>query len=116
MSNLKKLGDALVKNAYAGAAEDAIGKVDPTTFGGFTDLATIIEKVLNGVSIIAGLVVFIYLIMGGFEFLSSAGETEKVAKAQKKITFAIIGLIVILASYAIAKFILNVLGVGTTIF
>ena len=44
---------------------------------------------------VAGLAALTYLLMGAFDWISSSGEKEKVAKAQNKIQSAVIGLILI---------------------
>ncbi len=51
---------------------------------------------------IAALVALYYLIMGAFEWLSSGGDDDKISGARKKITAAVIGLIMIVAVLAIA--------------
>ncbi|GIW62765.1 MAG: hypothetical protein KatS3mg090_0591 [Patescibacteria group bacterium] len=51
---------------------------------------------------VAALVALYYLIMGAFEWLSSGGDDDKISGARKKITAAVIGLIMIVAVLAIA--------------
>ena len=50
---------------------------------------------------------FIY---GGFIFLISGGSKEKIGEAKKIITAAIIGLIIVFASYMIIRFVVGALG------
>jgi hypothetical protein len=47
------------------------------------------------------LALFIMLVSGGFTYLTSFGNPEKVKKAQGTIKFAIIGFVIFLASYLI---------------
>lgn len=51
---------------------------------------------------LAGLYSFIQFILGGFGIISAGGDSAKVETAQKQITNAIIGLVVIGASFLIA--------------
>lgn len=52
---------------------------------------------------IAGIAAFFMLVWGGFEWLSSAGSPAKIAEARDKISSALIGLLLILASYLILQ-------------
>ncbi len=63
------------------------------------------------------LVLFIMLVIGAFNYLTSLGNAEKVKKAQGTIKFAIIGLVLFMMSYLIL-FIIGVLflGDGTALF
>lgn len=51
---------------------------------------------------LAGLYSFIQFILGGFGIISAGGDSAKVETAQKQITNAIVGLVVIGASFLIA--------------
>jgi len=44
---------------------------------------------------IAGIFLIIYLLWGAFDWISSAGEKEKITKAQNKITNALIGIVLV---------------------
>ena len=60
----------------------------------------------------AGVVVLILLIIGGFKFIASGGDPKQVEGARKTITYALIGLVVILFSFAIINLIADVTGVS----
>ncbi|MBU0578513.1 hypothetical protein KKE34_01205 [Patescibacteria group bacterium] len=104
-----------VGTAFAQAG-DSIGtdiKIDPAELekgGFFTDLGALIQGALNFVMVIGALLVFLYLIMGGIEWITSGGDKTKTETARNKITAAVVGLIVLAASYAILLIILNFLG------
>ena len=78
--------------------------------GFFTDIGELINKALRFVMVIAALLVFMYLIWGGIEWITSGGDKGKTESARNKITSAVIGLIVVAASYAILQLTLNFLG------
>jgi len=86
----------------------AVNVTKPTGF--FTDIGTLINSALNFVMVIAALLVFMYLIWGGIEWITSGGDKGKTESARNKITSAVIGLIVVAASYAILQLTLNFLG------
>ena len=64
----------------------------------------------------AGIALFIMLVIGGFKYLISGGNPESVASAQKTITYAIIGLIIIALSFLILVFIQTFTGASVTVF
>lgn len=51
---------------------------------------------------LAGLYSFVQFILGGFGIITASGDSSKVETAQKQITNAIIGLVVIGASFILA--------------
>ena len=57
----------------------------------------------------AAVVVVFMLLWGGIELILSGGEKEKVGEAQKRITFALIGLVFLAVAFAL----LNILGIFT---
>ncbi len=73
-------------------------------------IGSLISALLTLIMVIAALLVFLYLIWGGIEWVSSGGDKGKVENARNKITAAVIGLIVIAASWAILTLALNFLG------
>ena len=87
-----------------------LGQVTVPEDGFATSIGSLISGLLNFVMLIAALLVFLYLIWGGIEWITSGGDKSKTEGARNKITAAIIGLIVLAASYAILQLALNFLG------
>ncbi len=64
-----------------------------------------------------GIIFTILIIYAGYLYMTAGGEAEKAKKAKKLIKQAVIGLLIILSSYAIATFVINAIlggGTGTT--
>ena len=78
----------------------------------FTDVGVLINRALTFVMVLGALLVFMYLIWGGIEWITSGGDKGKTESARNKITAAVIGLIVLAASWAILGLVLNFLNVG----
>lgn len=78
------------------------------TIDDFVILAIRISRIILGIVGSLSLIMFIY---GGFMFLISAGSSESITKARKIIIAAIIGLIIVFASYLIIKFVLGAIGI-----
>ncbi|MFA7308970.1 MAG: hypothetical protein WC045_02750 [Patescibacteria group bacterium] len=75
------------------------------------NLETIIQSVMNTFMAIVGLATIVYLIYGGFMYLTSGGNAEKVTTAKNTIIYAIVGIIIIGAAYAIRGFVLDRLSI-----
>jgi len=52
---------------------------------------------------IAGIAAFFMLVWGGFEWLTSAGSPARIAEAKDRISSAVLGLLLILASFLILQ-------------
>lgn len=72
-----------------------------------TQLTRFIGQIINVILSVLGVIFFVLLVYGGFLWMTSAGNEDKVKKAKTLITDAIIGLIIILAAYAISAFVIN---------
>lgn len=75
-----------------------------------SDLGKLINGVLGFVMVIAALMVLLYLVLGGIEWITSGGDKGKTESARNKITAAVIGLVILAASYAVLLVVLNFLG------
>lgn len=67
----------------------------------------ILPTVTNILAIIGGLAAVIMIIISGMTMATSAGNTEHVASAKKRLTYAVVGLIVISLGWAIVNFVIN---------
>lgn len=72
----------------------------------------IVTKVLGWIGAIAGLIVFVYLIMGGFTYMTAGGNAEQSKKGGAMIVNAIVGLIIVLLAFGLTKYLVNILGGG----
>lgn len=76
------------------------------------DIPTIVGNIVGtGLSLI-GVAFFVLTLYGGFLWMTAHGNDETIKKALKIITAAIIGLVIVMASYALTTFIFNSLGAG----
>ncbi len=90
-------------------------KVSQATYYGdyslndFVSLAINISKWILGIVGSLALIMFIY---GGLMFLISAGSADSIAKAKKIIVAAVVGLIIVFASFLIIKFVMKAMGLN----
>lgn len=73
-----------------------------------------IVNVVNFALGFLGLIALIIIIYGGFMYVTAAGNEEQAGKGKKSITYALIGIIIILASYAIVRTALTIGGGNET--
>ena len=74
-----------------------------------TDPRDIAANLIGVVLGFLGIIAVIMILIGGFKWMTAAGNEDQVAEARKIIVAAVIGLIIILASWGIANFVLQAL-------
>jgi len=87
--------------------------IEVATIQGFE---CIVQVALNLAVRLAGIAVFVMLIIGGFKYLTSGGEPKAKESAQKTITYAILGLALLLGGWLILRFIGEFTGIDVTQF
>ena len=70
------------------------------------DLMGQANTIINVVIGVIGFVAVAFIIFGGFQYTTSAGDPGKVKKAKDTILYGIIGLVVSMLAYAIVNFVL----------
>ena len=78
---------------------------------GFSELSlgSVIATILNGALSLLAVVFIILMILAGFRWMNSGGNDETIKKAQSTIKNSIIGLILVLASWAITYYLFKLL-------
>jgi len=84
------------------------------TAKGFGSIGEIISNLLQNIYVLAGILLFVLLIIGGVIFIIGAGNDspEQAKKGKQAITAALIGFVVIFASYWIIRIIEIVTGMN----
>jgi TRAP-type C4-dicarboxylate transport system permease small subunit len=67
----------------------------------------VIGTAINTVLSFMGIVLLVMLLWGGWEWMTSGGESKGVDSAKKRISNAIVGLIIIVCAYAISRFVMS---------
>lgn len=112
---------AAVQAIDIGDIEEEMQEVGDTGFGtsgGPQDITTTIGTIISVVLGILGIIFLVLAVYAGFLWMTSQGNEEKVKKAQQILTTSVIGLVITLAAYAIADFVVSeaieATGTGTT--
>ncbi|MCL4353721.1 pilin [Patescibacteria group bacterium] len=69
-------------------------------------------NVINYAFVFAGVAALVFVILSGIKFLTSGGDPKQVEGARQTMTYAIIGLVIILLSSAILNLIAGITGVA----
>lgn len=72
---------------------------------GTDSLGSILGKIFQKILGIMGLILLVLFVIGGITWMTSEGNAEKLKKARGLLINAIIGLIIILVSYALVTFV-----------
>jgi hypothetical protein len=79
-----------------------------------TDPLTTMEKVVSNmigvITVVGSMVFLINFLMAALSMISAGGEASKLNTARDKMTHAVIGLVVLVATYAIAGLISSIVG------
>lgn len=78
----------------------------------YCSINALLLSVLQMALVLAGTIAVLFIVLGGFWFLTSAGNDEQAEKGQKTLTNAIIGLVVIILAGTIVRIVANSITLG----
>jgi len=80
-----------------------------TTPDGIIQLSAdqILTNFLNTFYVVAGIVAVIVIVIAGYMYVTSQGDSSAVTKAKNAILYAVIGLVVIILAFSITWFIIG---------
>jgi len=73
----------------------------------------LVQTVISVFLGVIGVLLLVYLLYAGYNWMTAQGEEEKVTKAKDTIKRAIVGMIIIIAAYAISTFVMSRIEAGT---
>jgi len=74
---------------------------------GTQKIQDIVTLVVNIFSIVVGIVAVIMILVGGFKYITSGGDSGNITSAKNTIVYAIIGLVIVALAQFIVKFVLD---------
>lgn len=91
---------------------NGFGHIDtPPGIGTYT-ISTLLSTAVTILFIVAIVLTLFFLIYAGIDMITAGGEKQKVVNARNKLTFAVVGLIIVFLSYFIVNLIGTILGVN----
>lgn len=115
MKNSPAAKGTLVRLAIAALAilpSAALAAADPTHPLGQTTLQEVIGRLLGVVLGYTGILTLVVFIWSGFSWMIAAGNADKIKLAKRNMIYAVSGMVVCFGSYAILRFVFNVVVAG----
>ena len=72
-----------------------------------TKLEKAIKAIINLLSIIAGIIAVIMLIVNGLRFITAAGDSNAITSARNGVIYALVGLTIAVLAQVIVRFVLT---------
>lgn len=79
---------------------------------GSTEIQGIVDTIINIFSVVVGIVAVIMIIVGGFKYITSGGDSGNITGAKNTIVYAVIGLVIVALAQFIVKFVLERVNTG----
>lgn len=85
------------------------------TAGNFDSLADIANAFVTPILTIAGIGLFLFIIIAGFKYMASGDDPKAKDSAKGQITSAVVGFVLIFGAYWIVQIVAAIFGIETTI-
>jgi len=111
-------GNGLPDSSTFSVTKDVLDGFDPLKTQGSaqaTALSTpggIISRALSFAFPIAGMILFVMIVVGGLEILGGAANSKSLQSGQQRVTMAILGFMVLFASYWITQILELIFGIA----
>lgn len=102
--------DFFVKKAYALEIKNPFSTGPLSGNDPQAGLNNIVNSVISIIFAVAGLLFLLMLFAGGIAWITAGGDPKQVAAARSRLQNAFIGLIIVVAAFALTQIILRVLG------
>ena len=70
-------------------------------------IENVIKRMIDIITVIVGVVAVIMIIIGGFKFITSNGDSGNIASARNTIIYALVGLVIVALAQVIVRFVLS---------
>jgi hypothetical protein len=78
--------------------------------GSNVQLSKLLNPLMVNALIVSGIVAFFIILIAGFNYISGAGDKNKMAQSTLMLTYAILGLVIVVSAFLITRIIGSVLG------
>ena len=103
VSPLKDNAVEINKQVKALAGDEGAGFDTSNTM----DITNIVGNFITGFLALLGIIFIVLIILAGYNWMTAAGDEEKVNKAKDTLARAIIGLVITVGAYAISQFVMD---------
>ncbi|MFA7628344.1 MAG: TrbC/VirB2 family protein [Candidatus Dojkabacteria bacterium] len=88
-------------------ANPVFAQDEPPTLEG--NIGPIVDKITGYLFPVAVLISLVFVVMGGYMWIISGGDPSRVKQAQGTLTWAILGLVIVLVIFGILRIVINFL-------
>lgn len=87
--------------------EGISGQIGGTCGGADADVNSAVRVVLEILSWVAGIAAVIMIIVAGLKYITSGGDSSKVASAKSSLIYAIVGIIIVALAQFLVRFVIG---------
>lgn len=80
---------------------------------GTSDLRVVVGRIIKALLGLSGTLALLMFVWGGFQWITSGGEKEKIDKGKRTLTWAVIGLFFIFISYTAVSALISAITTGS---
>ncbi len=91
---------------------DLIGKIERSKVPLFDNLADLVATFVRLAFLAAGIFFLVQVIIGGISWINAGGDPKALEAARARITNAVIGLVIVVAAFAVSLIMTTVLGIN----
>lgn len=107
----------IIKSVYAAPIPEECIEGDPNRCAAaLSGLETLFGNLVGVILGLAGIVLFVMLLVGGIRIITAGGDPKNAEAAKKTITYAIAGIVFIALAFLILRFIEDITGAPVTQF
>lgn len=88
------------------------GELIPNRLAQTNNIVLVIRSIIRFILLVAFVLAFIMLLIGGIRWITAGGDEKGVASARNMITAALIGLVIVLIAYALIRLVELFFGVN----
>jgi hypothetical protein len=78
-----------------------------TGAGGGTQVDSVISTAVTVLTAVVGVIAVIMIVVSGYKYITSAGDSSKLTSAKNTLVYAIIGLVIVALAQTITRFVLS---------
>lgn len=91
--------------AATGILQDVNPNSTNKSTGGLNAIFPLIGNLLSLLLFAAGALSIIFVLLGAFQYVTSTGNPQAVAQAKRTLTYAIVGLVIVMLALVIVQFV-----------
>jgi len=95
-----------VSTVAADLKSDAQGGVGQTGSGGIK-ITSVFSGVVNILSVVVGALSVIFVILSGFRYVTSGGDSNRVSSAKNTLVYALVGVAIVALAQVLVHFVIN---------